>query len=274
MKRISSRANPLLKEAVSLLRRKYRDRLKLYLIEGEKMVREALDAGLVVRLFVPESKKPDHEKLLLFARLACHVETVILSDECFSLLEATVMSQGLVAVARQEDRDEGEWESLLASGPINILVIDQVQDPGNIGSLIRTAAASGFKAVIMTKGTADPYSPKITRAATGLNRIPFIKMVEGPGEAIDWLKSHNKRIVVADSGGQTAYYESTLVEDTALVLGNEGSGVGQEFLDAADELVFIPMDSGVESLNVAVAGGILMYNILERKARCKNKMQK
>lgn len=274
MKRISSKSNPILKEAVSLLRRKYRDKLKLYHVEGEKIVREALEAGLVTRLFVEESQSEKHADLLDQAQNIYGADVVILSDQCFSLLESTMNSQGLLAIARQREPSQEEWDGLLDSEPVNVLVLDSVQDPGNVGSLIRTAVASGFMVILMTKGTADPYSPKITRAASGLNRLPFIKMVDGPDQAIEWLRKHNKKILVADARGRQEYYKSKYSQDLGLVMGNEGSGIDPKFIDAADEIVYIPMLRGVESLNVAVAGGILMYSTAERKAKCKNEMQK
>lgn len=274
MKRISSTTNPAVKEARSLLKRKYRDKLGLYLVEGEKMVREILDADLAVRVFAQESKADKLAGLLSYAQDERKVETIILSDECFHSLEATVMSQGMVAVAIQNRPSDDEWRRLLDSEPVNVLVIDEVQDPGNIGALIRTAVAAEYKAIILTKGTADPYSPKVTRATTGLNRLPFIKMVDSPSEAIEWLRANGKKIMVADARGDLPYYESSLVKDIALVLGNEGSGMAKEFIDEADEVVYIPMLRDAESLNVAVAGGILMYKTVERKARCRNKMQK
>lgn len=143
--------------------------------------------------------------------------------------------------------------------------MDRLQDPGNIGTMIRTAEAAGYRGIIVIKGTCDVFSPKVVRAAAGsVLRMPFM-MADGPDEAAGFLKSAGKKILGTRVENARPFYDVDMSCDTALVIGNEGNGMSREFSMLADENIMIPMSGAIESLNAAVAAGIMMYNSLERK---------
>lgn len=164
---------------------------------------------------------------------------------------------GILAVLKMPDNDP----ELVHSVPegANILVLDRIQDPGNIGTMIRTAAAAGYGMIIALKGTADMYSAKVLRASAGMVfRIPFA-YVDGADELAQVLKDSGKQIAVTDPAGGVPYYKAELGRNTALVIGNEGNGISDEVMALADIRVTLPMKGGTESLNAAVSAAILMY---------------
>lgn len=249
---ITSAENPIFKKVASLKKRKYRDELGLYIIEGEKTVREAAAMGRIKTLIVKEGfdEALDYEV----------EDTVFMPPKLLKKLQLTDTPQRLVAIA---EKAEASVEDIVESAS-KLVIIDRVQDPGNVGTIIRTAAAAGFEGVIYMKGTVDPYCPKAVRAASGtlLNLkigcqndvLELCKMVSGRGISI----------VVTHPQAEIPYHEADLNSDTALVIGNEGEGVCNDFIICADKIISIPMKKGVESLNVAVAAGILMYESIER----------
>ena len=169
-------------------------------------------------------------------------------------ISETEHSQGVYAHCRQPQHAEGDYANWK-----KLLFVDAVQDPGNVGTMIRTADAAGMDAVILGKGSADPYNPKTVRSAQGSHfNIPVVR-----GELGEWVtKSNESGIKVIGTGLENAVNHSEIEPQTefALIMGNEGSGVDPELLAAADATVKIPMYGKAESLNVAVATGILLYS--------------
>ena len=146
----------------------------------------------------------------------------------------------------------------------NILVLDRIQDPGNIGTMIRTAAAAGYGMIIAVKGTADIYSAKVLRATAGMIfDIPFV-YIGSASELADLMRKTGKRIVVTDPAGGRPYYEEDLRAGIALVIGNEGNGISSEIMALADVRVTLPMKGSTESLNAAAAAAILMYEAVRQ----------
>ena len=168
-------------------------------------------------------------------------------------ISETEQSQGIFAHCRQPEHAEEDYATWK-----KLLLIDAVQDPGNVGTMIRTADAAGMDAVILGKGTADPYNPKTVRSAQGSHfNIPVVK-----GDLIEWTaKAKEAGIQVIrdriEKCCESFRYLAT--NEFALIVGNEGSGVNPELLEMADNTVKIPMYGKAESLNVAVATGILLY---------------
>ena len=259
MKEISSKDNKIFKEVMSLKEKKYRDKLGLYLIEGWNLLEEAIKNGASVKsIFLSEESLMEHEEMLPDS-----IETYILSDELFNKLSDTVTPQGVICVIKKPETLEAE--SLVKKGD-NIIVLDRLQDPGNIGTIIRTADASGYRLMIMMKGTADCYSQKVVRAATGsLFRMPVVFMDDAK-ELKSFTLTAGKKIVTTTMDGSVDYYDADLTKDIALVIGNEGNGISDEILDLAEIKVRIPMEGSIESLNASVAAGILMYERI-RNAR-------
>lgn len=249
-KRIESTQNSLVKHWKKLVTtKKERDQTKEFLVEGFHLVEEAIkQPGLVIQLLIREDIDiPSH----------WNAPIIDLTKAVAKEISETEQTQGVFAYCRQpqyDKADQQQWQRLL--------LIDAVQDPGNIGTMIRTADAAGLDAVILGKGCADPFNPKTVRSAQGSHfHIPVVREELAP-----WLEQLKaKGIPVIGTGLQEAVaLEELKPQPTfALVVGNEGSGVDSALLSEADQVVKIPLYGQAESLNVAVATGILLYAIRE-----------
>ncbi len=235
---ITSASNSKVLLVRKLQDKKYRNRFKQYCIEGVRLYQEALRFGKKpLEVFVKQS---------LSDKLNIDGATVV-EDNVFDKMSDTVSSQGLIAVLPIEDNDT------VASG--NCLVLDSLQDPGNVGTLLRTACATGFDTVYLYR-CVDVYSPKCVRSAMSAHfAINLVTL-----DDFDVLKQRisNCRVVCADMDGKDVS-QFQYNEPVALVLGNEGNGIGDYFNEISDDVVSLSMKNNLESLNVAVAGSILMY---------------
>lgn len=260
---ITSADNSTLKAAIALQQKKQRDKMNCYLLEGPNLICEALDnGGQISELFCSDQldeQRPEYRDILMRAdKMGFPVYTV--PEYLFIRLSDTKTPQGIAAVARKEKVDAGHlFHNRARQDCKGILVLDRIQDPGNLGTLLRTADAAGFLGVVAVKGTGDFYSPKVVRSAAGaLFRIPVLQ-TEGPEDAMELLRQHGKKTAVTVLSDSSPYYECDLSGDVALIIGNEGNGVSDVFLRSADMRVHIPMRHQVESLNAAVAAGVLLY---------------
>lgn len=250
MKNITSKENPVYKKALKLRKKKYRDETGLYLLEGVKPLYDAIGTGTEINtVFIRDDVRSCIDLAV--------ADKAFLRKELFDALSDTDTSQGIIAVAHQKIYGEDGFFEAVGDG--NILVMDRVQDPGNIGTMIRTAEAAGYRGIIMIAGSGDVYGPKVVRAAAGsMFRLPVLKE-ESASSAVSVLKKMKKRIVVTCPDAGKSCFEADLVKNTALVIGNEGSGISSGFEEAADVKINIPMEGSIESLNAAVAAGIIMY---------------
>lgn len=189
-----------------------------------------------------------------------------LDSNIFHRLSDTETPQGLMAIVKRVELKPDDFFSVsLSNERTNVLLLDRVQDPGNVGTLIRTADAAEFQGIIVLKGTADIYSPKVVRAAAGsILRMPVL-FIDQPQQAIRILKAHGKRIFAATPYSDNYYYQYKMESNTALIIGNEGGGVSQDLISMADYRIKIPMNPSVDSLNAAVAAAILMYETVRQK---------
>lgn len=243
----------------SLLRRKGRERHGLFLAEGPRVVADLLRSGLRTEAVLVASAADSDPELAGLARAAAEAGVPVEEVEAAELetLADTVTPQGVLAVGRIP---EGPWP---ADEVTRILVLDAVQDPGNVGTLIRTAEAVGVDLVVCLPGTADPWSPKVVRAAAGSSfRLPVVSLEWT--EARARIRAAEAAIWAADAAGSPLFRGDLAPARLALVVGNEARGVSPSVLAEADRRVAIPMVGRVESLNVAVAGAILMDRALGR----------
>lgn len=247
-----------------LKHRKSRVREGSVLVEGVRAVSEVLDAGARVHFAVCA---PDLDRttdgVALRERLAVSVPCESVSDVELRALAATESPQGVLLVS---DEPKVELADALQG---DVLVLDGVQDPGNVGTLVRSAVAFGFAGVVCLDGTADPWGPKAVRASAGtVFRIP----VSGCelSEAVAGLTARGLRLAVAaaDGGPFADFIAGPGKRDrsVAVAVGNEGAGVRSELRDAAHAVVAIEMRGPAESLNVGIAGSILMYGISQARA--------
>ncbi|MDD2215426.1 MAG: RNA methyltransferase [Eubacteriales bacterium] len=271
MKFISSLDNPILKQVKKLQRRKDRDQHGCYLIEGFHLTTEALnnieDLELtLIRESIIDGEESKEVESLIGRLEGAGIQVFKVSNHAFDRVADTETPQGLLSVVKRK-----EWTSKKfftnndRLGTSNVVVLDRLQDPGNVGTILRTADGADFLGAIILKGTADVYGPKIVRSAAGsLFRLPLLFM-DSPKEAIELIHQYGKHLIVAAPHCEQYYFEQQLRENIALVVGNEGGGVSDLFLEQADVQVKIPMRNSVESLNVAVAAGILMYETIRQK---------
>lgn len=246
----------------ALSRRKGRERHGLFLAEGPHLVAELADSEIEVELVLHagEDYPSEPEERRALERLSERGAELRKVDEgTLEEFADTVTPQGVLAAARIPGRELAD----LPDG--GLLVFDAVQDPGNLGTLLRTAEAMGLTGVISLPGTVDPWNPKALRAAAGSTfRVPVFDA--DWEEARTRLREREARVWAADPLGEPVYGGGGAPERLALVLGNEGRGVSPPVLEDAHRRVRVPTSGSVESLNVAVAGALLMDRIFGLRA--------
>lgn len=260
MTAITSRDNQTYKLVQKLETKKYRDRTGLYLIEGEHLLKEAIDWKADIQtVLIRDGYRGD-----LAERCARKWDTVTTAPALFDRLADTKTSQGIMAIVRKPVFSS---EDFIHKGePGNFVVLDRLQDPGNIGTIIRTAVGAGYSLVIAMKGTADIFSPKVVRAAAGsLFRMP-VAFMDSEEELLRFTRAAGKKLTATCLDGGLTYYEADLSQDIALVIGNEGGGVSENLMQNAQLKVSIPMRGYIESLNASVAAALIMYEAVRAKS--------
>lgn len=258
---ITSRHNPVYKELNGLHSRQGREGNQLFLIEGVRLIEEALAAGLGITTLVYSQHllRTRRGEACLESMQARGVDVREIDDRLLCQLARTERPQGILAAVRQPAL---EMSGLLSRGDrLRVLVVDRVQDPGNLGTLLRTAEAFDWHAVITTKGTVDLYNDKTIRSAMGsLFRLPHAQGLESMSLLQD-LQAARLQIIATALHEAQPFHRASYSSRCALVVGNEGAGVDPVWLNAADTKVTIPIPGPAESLNVGVAAGIVMARI-------------
>lgn len=239
---ITSKQNSLIKQIRSLSDKKFRDKLGLYLIEGVKLVKEAISLSLPITAIVGTERA--------LREIDCgDIRSETVSEDVFKCVTTEVSPQGVLAIINKPNN-----ELLPPNG--SCVLLDGVSDPNNVGAILRTATASGYKNVYLSNDCADQFSPKSVRASmSGAFRISTAR-----GSLEELLKVINLPIIVADMDGESLF-NFKIEGDFCLVIGNEGHGVSKYLKDLANYTVSIPMENGMESLNAAVSAGLLMYGL-------------
>lgn len=245
IKLITSVQNQQVKDWKKLHRKKYREETGTFLIEGYHLIEEAYETDqLIETLIVQEGKETpawmDED----------YVVTV--TAQVFKEIAQTETPQGIAAVVKMQEVAQVHDKY--------VLLIDAIQDPGNLGTIIRTADAAGFSKIILGKGTVDRYNDKVIRASQG--SIFHIRIEQADlKEEIPALKKSGYTVWATTLARAKNYADVIPQAKTAMILGNEGSGVDDKLIELADELVKIPIYGKAESLNVSIAAGILMYHM-------------
>ena len=223
----------------------------LVAIEGEHLLEEAVRSGIEVAAVFNSVME---QEFLAQLNLPATVEKLTLNDDVFSSAVATRSPQGVAALVRPRVYKR---EDLL--GDVSMIVIAAgLQDPGNLGTLVRTAEAFGATGMLTTENTVDAWNQKSLRSSAGsVFRLP---MVQGCGmDDLEWLRTQGVRLLAAVATGGKPAHLSKLASPIALMIGNEGAGLSQEMLSLADEHITLPCPGAVESLNAAIAGSVLLY---------------
>lgn len=262
---ISSTKNDQVKMVVELRKKaKARNEAGLFVAEGVRMVSE-LPPERAERLYVSESFLKNPENAALLERFSRYE---IVTDPVFSTMSDTQTPQGILALARQYEY--GLPDLLSAPGPAHLMILENLQDPGNLGTILRAGEGAGVTGVIMSRDTVDIYNPKVVRSTMGSAfRVPFLYTDDLPGTVRE-LKAGGVRLFAAHLEGRNNYEEEDYTGNTGFLIGNEGNGLTEALSASADAWVKIPMAGRVESLNAAVAASILMFETARqrRHGRC------
>lgn len=260
---ITSTSNPRVRQLV-LWQEKAKKRREdnVFLAEGIKMLREA-PRDWIKEVYLTEEvlqrlRKEDGEVLTKIENTGYE----LLSNEVMKKVSDTQTPQGALVVL---SRPSYTLEDIVGNGEGTYVVLENLQDPGNLGTIIRTGEGAGIRGVIMSQDTVDIYNPKTIRATMGsVYRVPFI-YVETLSNSICYLKEKGVRTYAAHLNGKKQYYDFSYKGGTAFLIGNEGNGLKKETADLADEYLRIPMEGQVESLNAAIAATILMYEAYRQR---------
>ena len=262
--KITSGDNSRIRLVRKLATRKGRTTEGRFAVEGRTLVSEVLERGLDVDfIMIPAGSADDAPDFIRDCIDSPDIMVCEIPPRDFAGLTDAENGIGMLAVVRLREYGPELLDGLRPDD--NILVLDRIQDPGNMGTLIRTAVAAGYKAIVAMSGTVDIYSPKVLRATAGMVfEIPVIYVSDG--EALRGILGRSGRhVVVTDVNGGVPYYEEDLSRGIALIIGNEGSGVSDALMEMADVRVTLPMKGRIESLNAAVAAAILMYEAVRGK---------
>lgn len=250
---ITSRENKYIKEVVSLKNKKYRNKLNLFIMEGADFL-DSIPEDFIIRYFlISETYFKSNGNN--FSHLG---KTFIVIDEVFYKCADTINSKGVICIIEKKEYSLSSIENM------KILVCDNVQDPGNMGTIFRTAESAGFNLILLNKGCCDIYNPKAIRSTAGaIFNIPF-KADLSDDNIIDFLDTNGINLYVTSLDTDKYYYDLDYNSSFALCVGNESNGVCETFIDRADELIKIPMIGKSQSLNVAVAASILIYETVRQ----------
>ncbi len=264
---ISSENNAVFKLCKALSKKKHRDKECKYVIEGNNLINEAFINNANIKCVIVKSdsilsdisgEANDYSKLPSSLNEYNFDNIYVMDDKLFDQISSTENSQGTIAIVDKATVAIDAFENTISSED-NILILDRLQDPGNVGTIIRTADATGYRGIICVKGTVDVYSPKVVRSAVGsIFRIPII-YVQDEQDVVSFVHKINFTLVSTSPNANDNYYEKDLSKAVALVVGNEANGVSKNMLESADYTIKIPMMGNINSLNAAVSAAILMY---------------
>ena len=260
MQVISSKDNDLIKHIRKLKDKKYRDENNEYIIEGIKLIEEAVKENAEIKkVIVCDDTTRTYEiptnVMLEIAKYEC----VYVTEKIFNMITQVTNPQGIMAIVKKNvTNSEIDYSQDI------IVVLDGVQDPGNLGTILRTVDSVGLSQIIVSKETADAYNPKVVRSTMGA--IFRVKIIESEDlqETIKQMKKHHFKLMVTSLQTNKSIYDMEL-NKRIIVIGNEANGVSKMLQDMSDEKVKIPMLGKTESLNASVATGIILYEYVRQK---------
>ena len=259
---ITSKENELIKHVKKLADKKYRDKNNCYIVEGIKLVEEAVkeEAEIEKIIICEESTHTSEISKNLMYEIAKY-DCVYVTERIFKTLTQVMNPQGIMAIIKK-----GSERAHIKYDEDIIVALDDIQDPGNLGTILRTIDSIGLKQIIVSKGTADAYNPKVVRSTMGaIFRVEIIE-VENLKETIEMMKRNNYELVVTSLQTESSIYDIDY-NKKIIVIGNEANGVSKEIQDMADRKIKIPMLGKTESLNASVATAIILYEYIRQKLK-------
>lgn len=262
---ITSQHNKFIKLAASLKLKKYRDELGLFIVEGVRLVEEAAHSNWLVETCIYTSEALEQERVQ-------KIITDLKSKNCrmiqvpiiiYDKITDTKEPQGIMAIVQKQAY---QLSDVLASEEKPFFVVlDELQDPGNVGTIIRTAAAAGCTGVMLTKGCTDVFASKVVRASMG--SIFHVPIFEGLSisDVISSFAQHEIDILATSLESSNVYFKVDFNKSIAVIFGNEGNGVSRKLLEHARDRLYIPLLGHVESLNVAASAAVILYEVVRQR---------
>ena len=256
---ITSKDNEQIKHIRKLKEKKYRDEYNEYVIEGVKLIKEAIGEKANIKTIVAcddcvKNEEIDPKVMYEIAKYNC----IYAEEKVFKSISDVQNHQGLLAVMSKEEEGKIDFSEDI------IVVLDDIQDPGNLGTILRTIDSAGLKQIIVSKRSGDVYNPKVVRSTMGaILRVNVIES-ENLSETLKLLKKHKYEVIATSLETKKSIYDIDY-KKKVIVIGNEANGVSKEVLDMADQKVKIPMLGKTESLNAAVATSIVTYEYVRQK---------
>ncbi len=257
---ITSDKNKIIKDIIKLKQKKEREKMGKFYIEGERIIDE-IPSHINVETYI--FSENFYNKLLDKNKYS-NTPKIIVSDTVFKKISDTINPQGIMAIC---NIPKNSIENIKIKENNFFVILDRISDPGNMGTIIRTAEALGVDAIFLSKGCVDLYNDKVIRATMG--SIFHTNIVESCdiNNLIDYLKNNNINIICTHLEGAKAPYEIDLKKSLAILIGNEANGVLDEYKNKSDELVKIPMVGNVESMNASISSAIIFYEVLSQRLK-------
>ena len=256
---ITSRSNPLIIETASLKEKKYRQKSSLFVFEGVKLFDEAVKRGVdIVRVFATE-RMTEYCKNSPFEG-----EIITVSDSVYEKLSNEKSPEGIICAAKYIDKSHNMnkiyTKEEFAGSEKRVIILSSLRDPGNLGTIIRSASAFGVDEIILSSDCADIYNPKTVRAAMGTLFSQCISYVDDLSETVRTMNEGGYTTLAAVLDDKARPLNDIEIgKKTALIIGNEGHGIAPDVIESASGTVYIPMEAGVESLNAAIAASVFMW---------------
>ena len=279
MQKISSKDNSLIKHIKRLKEKKYRDEYGEFIVEGLKLINEAIQENADIRHIVVCDGCDNSEMIESHLKYEmARLDFIYVPQNIFKMISDVENPQGVLAVIGKLKNSERTYSNKDKSGEAEqtpktsniylnediILALDDIQDPGNLGTILRTADSVGLKQILVSKGTADAYNPKVVRSTMGaIFRVNVIEC-DNLKETLKELQSKDYKVMTTSLKAKKSIYEVDY-KKKIIVIGNEANGVSKKILNLADEKVIIPMLGKTESLNASVATGVILYEYVRQK---------
>lgn len=262
MQQITSKENQLIKHIIKLKEKKYRKEYNQFIIEGVKIVKEAINENANIENIIVSKNALDSElvKKYLEEELR-NINYIEVPENIFKLISDVEKPQGVLAIVNKENKKQNvDYSNSI------MLALDDIQDPGNLGTIIRTADSIALSQILISKGTVDPYSLKVIRSTMGaIFRINILEC-ENLSKTLEEIKKKGYDVVVTDLDAKKSIYDINL-EKKVVVIGNEANGVSKNVKDIANIKTIIPMLGKTESLNASVATGVILYEYVRQKIK-------